>query len=79
MRIAGSSKCASDPRVVCALRYGCKSGASRQLAPLVEALGLAHRAPRRPDRLRPSTRTPEDAAPPPVASGGHVNRQRPGL
>ena len=33
MRIAGGLKCASDPNVVCAFRYGSKSGRGRPSAP----------------------------------------------
>ena len=40
VRIAGESKCASAPRVECALQYGHKSSAAHRLACSGEALIL---------------------------------------
>ncbi|MYA44462.1 MAG: hypothetical protein F4Z31_22265 [Gemmatimonadetes bacterium] len=49
MRTAGDAKCASDPHVVSALRYGHKSRAVHRLAPADEVLGLPLRT--YPDRI----------------------------
>ena len=49
MRTARDAKCASDPHVVSALRYGHKSRAVHRLAPADEVLGLPLRT--YPDRI----------------------------
>ena len=76
VRMAGASKCALDPRVVCALQYGRKSHAAHRLACSGEALGLPRGARGESIACRLSTGRRKTLPRPPMAGGHRVNRRR---
>ena len=76
VRIAGWPKCASDPHVVCAVQYGCKSRAAHRLARPGEAARPAHVAHRDSELFHSARVAAQDAAAGAVAGGDSVNRRR---
>lgn len=80
MRTAEGAKCASDPHVDCALRYGRKSDGVHWLASVDGVLGLPLGTLPRPDHFRPVSGPPQDTTVPSDGFfGDGVNHRRPGL
>ena len=76
VRIAKGPKCALDPRVVCALRYGSKSYADSRLACSGAVVDAARCASYESIPYRGSSATRETPPRPQMAGADRVNRWR---